>query len=181
VRRLEVTSALAGTELRAALEERGPLLLELRSAPEAVSRAELLGAAARAEALILARFDGTLATPLAELALLAHAGEFGSDARLDLSDSLLAPLVFRVGFAEARRILARGLTMAAADVVPRFGGSRGRSADAVRIAEGLLAGTGSPRELLAAERAAFALVMALPDRSEGLLAFRQKRAPAFDW
>jgi hypothetical protein len=180
LRELVLGPALSPDVLFEALSRAGPLRLELRGS-RPIPRLPLLLAAARAEALLVVRFAGTLASPLSELALLAHAAEAAEGARLDLSGALLAPLVFRVGHERARRLLSNGPVLDAASVLPRFGGPAGRSASAIRLVSELLASSGSTRALLARERAAFELVMALPDRVEGIRAFRERRPPAFDW
>src|SRR5262249_27496926 len=130
---------------------------------------------------VVARFAGTLGTPLAELALLAPFAEYDDAARLDLTGALLSPLLARLGATQAFGALAKGPMLVASDVLPPFAGSGGRSAAALRIIPELLASPAFPCSLLAEERAAFSLVMTLPDRAEGLRAFREKRAPRFDW
>ncbi len=180
MRELVVGPAVSPGALLDALSHPGPILLELHG-PSPVPRLPLLLAAARSEALVLVRFVGILTSPLAELALLAHSAEFAEDARLDLRNSLLSALVARVGYARARVLLSNGPVVDAASVLPRFAGPAGRSASAVSLVAELLAPSASPRALLARERAAFELVMALPDRAEGIRAFRERRPPAFDW
>jgi len=180
MRRLVLDGALDAGLLERELAKAGPLRLELTAAPR-TPRLDLLLAVVRAEALVLAAFERTLGSPLAEVALLSHAAEFPEGALLDLDGALLSPLVARVGVARARRLLARSAVMRADDALPRFPGPLARSAVAVRIASGLLASAAPPAGLMALEKAAFAFAMALPDRAEGIRAFRERRPPAFDW
>ena len=181
MRRLVVSASTDAEELRRELGRSGPLLLVLEGAPRALSREELLGAVAGADALLLVRFIGTLESPLAEVALLADLAELSGDESLDLSRALLTPLLVRVGPARARRLLAKGPVLAARDVLMPFGGPRGRSAAALSVVSGLLDSVGGPRVRLAEERAAFSFVMTTGDKREGVRAFHEKRPPLFDW
>jgi hypothetical protein len=180
VRRLVVDATLSAGALLDAFQGSEPLDLTLESPPP-LARGELLAAAARSDALFVTRFSGALATPLAELALLSLASEWAEGGSLDLTGALLTPLVRRTGLAQARRLLAKGPLVAAEDVLAPWRGAAGRSAAAVRLVRGLLASPCGPAQLLALERAAFQLVMTLPDRAEGIRAFRERRAPRFDW
>jgi hypothetical protein len=181
VRTLVVDASVEDALLLDALWNPGPLELVL-AAPPRTARLDLLAAAARPELVLVTRFAGTLATPLVELALLSLASAFDEDARLDFSGALLTPLVARLGLARARRLLARvGEPLLARDVLTPWRGSAGRSAPAVGLVRALLAARAGPRELLAEERAAFRLAMTLPDRREGIAAFRERRPPRFDW
>lgn len=165
----------------AELATASPLELVLVSAPDALGRRELLEAVARAEALLVTTFAGTLRTPLAELALLALASSWQEGARLDLRGALLSPLIGRAGLTAARRLLRAGPVLDPRMVLAPWRGPVGRSPAAVRLATGLLASPCGPRALLAEERAAFQLVMSSADRSEGIRAFTEKRLPRFGW
>ena len=147
-------------------------------------REELLVAISRRGGVAVARFSGTLRTPLVEAALLCDEAEWEGDSCLDLSDALLSPLLSRAGVALARALLARhGPVLPAGAVLRAAEFSGRRSPAALGIVLGLLEASrfGGEVAALAREKAAFRMVMALPDRDEGVAAFRERRPPRFGW
>ena len=184
MRELAVDGALEPRALAAALSSSAPLLLDLVAPPREVGRLELLSALLRFDGVLVARFGGVLAPPLAEAALLAPLADWREGARLDLSDALLAPLVCRVGRSRAvALLLAHGPVLDAGAVLTRLPpGERSRSALALATARDLLWVPPSGRRVpLARERAAFAWLLGAGEKAEGLKAFRERRPPSFGW
>jgi hypothetical protein len=183
LKRLAVNARLGATALYEALEGSGPLELALDEPPGDVSREALLLSAARRDWPLVVRFEGTLATPLAELAVIATLSEHGAEARLDLRGALLAPFLLRVGTpALARLVLAHGPLLPASSLLLSAHRHEGRSPLALCLAVDLLrAAPRSEANAFAREKAAFAFALASPDRLEGIAAFRGKRAPRFHW
>lgn len=184
MRRLGVDAALTASGLAEALAVPSPLLLDLVAAPRLLGRLELLGPLARFDGVLVARFSGRLATPLAEAALLAPLAEWGPGAALDLAGALAAPLLARVGPRRAvALLLAHGTLLPPGSVLlPLAPGDAARSPLAVAAARDLLAPPRHGRRgPLARERARFAWLLTAGEKREGLAAFRQKRPPAFDW
>lgn len=165
------------------LEEAGPVTLVLSSPPRRIDREELLRAIAAAAGPVVAHLPSTVGTPLSEAACLADEASWEPGALLDLRGALLGPLLLRLGLPAARRLLAlRGPLLEPSDVlVPHR--SHGRSAAAVALASELVVRSpGSGRAAgMARELAAFRWALTLPDRLEGVAAFRERRPPSFAW
>jgi enoyl-CoA hydratase/carnithine racemase len=165
----------------------GPLLLDLPEHPawavDPAATASILGSLASFDGVLIYRFEGTLRTPLVEIALLSHECLFPSDAKLDLRGARLTPLVARLGPRAAFRLLAlEGPLLPASHVLRAAGLDGSRSPLAVRSALELLSPPfRSRRAAFAAELARFRLTLSAPDRLEGVRAFREKRPARFDW
>jgi len=156
--------------------------VQLVAAPLGLTRLDLLLAANRFDGALLTSFSGALATPLVELACLGLGATWPDGARLDFRRALLSPLVARVGRGRATGLLASGALLEPGDVLLRLGADPARSPRALALVRSLLIPSGGgARGALAKERVAFAHVMALPDRLEGVAAFRERRPPRFDW
>lgn len=174
----------SGEDVRRALSLPSPLRLRLLAAPDELSREALLSAVASRACLLVARFEGTLATPLVETALLADEAEWVPGSALDVTGALLFPLAFRVGEAQSRRLLAStGAVLSPGSALRAFSSGQARSPVSLALSARLLdAGRrGGLAPALAREKAAFRLVMALADRNEGVRAFLERRPPRFDW
>ena len=184
MRGLVLSAATSAAELHEALRPPTALFLLLEGAPRRVGREELLSEVSRRGGVTVARFSGTLRTPLAEVALLCDEAEWEGDGFLDLSGALLSPLLARAGVRPARTLLARHGPVLPAGAVLRVGDRSGRrSPTALGLVLGLLDASrfGGESAALAREKAAFRTVMALADRDEGVAAFRGRRPPRFDW
>lgn len=188
MRWLRVAEETTRAELEAFLSgaATAPVGLDLSGAPGSVPRSELLRILAGRGGLAVARVRGTLSTPLAEAALLCDEAISEDGARLDLSGALLSPLLHRLGAAGARSVLARYGAEVPAPAVLRShdpAAAARRSPAALATVLSLLEGAraGGESVALAREKAAFRTVMAHPDRDEGVLAFRERRPPRFDW
>ncbi len=172
--------------LEEALETASPVGIDLAGTPRSLGRRELLLLLARRGGIAVARLAGTVATPLAEAALLCDEALFPEGTRLDLEGALLSPIVYRLGAPSARVVLARfGSSVPARAVLRPHDpvASARRSPAALAAALSLLEGSryGGEAAALAREKAAFRTVMSHPDRDEGVLAFRERRPPRFDW
>ena len=180
MRRIVVDEATQLPELERTLAQ-GPAELLLEAAPRAAGRLDLLRAAAGAPGPLVARFEGDLATPLAELVLACAFARFPAGAALDLRGALLSPLLVRHGARGAMRLLALyGARLPAEAALGRPVEHLSSSSPlALRLARELL--EPPHRGVLPRERAAFALVMAAGDRDEGIRAFRERRPPLFVW
>lgn len=175
-------ASLPAEELLAALRGEGPLLLELYGRPSGLARLDLLEAVIRFRPPLLTRFSGLLATPLVEVACLSTESEWEEGTALELAGMLLSPLLLRVGLRAACRLLATGRPVRAEEVLQRAGKPGERSPEALAVSLDLIApGAAGLAAPLARERAAFGLIMACPDRVEGVKAFRERRPPRFDW
>ncbi|MEO6326188.1 MAG: hypothetical protein ABIT01_16845 [Thermoanaerobaculia bacterium] len=172
----------AGAVLRA-LAEPGPLELRLLAPPRDMARLALLSAVASADGPSRARFAGRLVSPLTEIACLCGEAIWSEGAELDFTGALLGPLLGRVGPRRAMRLLLPGrLRIAAGEILSRFPEPEGRRSPlALRAVVELTSWPSSAILGMAREKAAFRLVMGGPDRTEGLLAFRSRRAPTFPW
>lgn len=184
MRSLVLSAASSPVDVLRALAEPGPIRLVLDGAPAGLAREELLHAVAAAPGPLVAHLPRSVGTPLVEAAFLADEATWEAGALLDVSEALLTPLLLRLGPREARGVLLRqGTLLEPAGVLAAHRGAQGRSPSAVSLAAGLVTrarGLG-PSARMARELSAFCLALTMPDRLEGVAAFRAKRSPSFDW
>ncbi|KAA0250906.1 MAG: hypothetical protein EDX89_22360 [Acidobacteria bacterium] len=184
MRSLVLSAASRPPDVLRALVEPGPLRLVLDAAPAGLPREDLLRAVAASPGPVVAHLPHSVGTPLVEVAFLADEATWEAGALLDVSEALLTPLLLRLGPREALGVLlAQGTLLEPAGVLALHRGAEGRSASAVALAAELVTrGRGlGPGPRMARELAAFRLALTMPDRLEGVAAFREKRSPSFDW
>lgn len=184
MRTLVLAAGTDRSEALVSLREPGPVTLVLASPPRGLLREELLRSIAAAAGPVVAHLPSTVASPLAEAACLADEATWEPGALLDLRGALLGPLLFRLGLPAARRLLAlRGPLLEPSDVLVPHRGPHGRSAAAVALASELVVRSRGAGRAAGMERelAAFRWALTLPDRLEGVAAFRDRRPASFAW